>query len=71
MFENNFFQLQIKNYYSNWVKLIRNEESLGIVQSRQKGVDLARGGILTFLDAHCETTVGWLEPLLQIWYSKI
>ncbi|RWS08150.1 polypeptide N-acetylgalactosaminyltransferase 13-like protein [Dinothrombium tinctorium] len=46
------------------IKIIRSRLRIGLIKSRLLGADAARGKVLTFLDAHCEATIGWLEPLL-------
>lgn len=46
--------------------VIRSSERIGLVKARLKGAAVAKGGVLTFLDAHCECTKGWLEALLAV-----
>ncbi|ODM95842.1 Polypeptide N-acetylgalactosaminyltransferase 3 [Orchesella cincta] len=47
------------------VKVLRTPERIGLIQARLLGAKQATGQVLTFLDAHCECTEGWLEPLLD------
>merc|ERR1711881_503235 len=46
------------------VRVIRSEKRVGLTQARLIGADNSKGGVLVFLDSHCETNKGWLEPLL-------
>ncbi|XP_011494575.1 PREDICTED: polypeptide N-acetylgalactosaminyltransferase 1 [Ceratosolen solmsi marchali] len=47
------------------VKLLRLQQRQGLVRARLKGAKSASGDVLMFLDAHCEVTKNWLQPLLQ------
>ncbi|RXM36460.1 Polypeptide N-acetylgalactosaminyltransferase 1 [Acipenser ruthenus] len=46
------------------VRVVRMEQRSGLIRARLRGASLSTGQVITFLDAHCECTMGWLEPLL-------
>lgn len=39
-------------------KVLRSKKRIGLVNARLLGANKAKGEVLTFLDAHCECTVG-------------
>ena len=43
--------------------VIKNAESVGVVESRNRGAAVARGAFLVFLNQHSMVTDGWLETL--------
>ena len=47
------------------IKILRSQNRTGLIRARLLGANQAKGNILTFLDAHCEAAIGWLEPLLE------
>ncbi|ELU15390.1 hypothetical protein CAPTEDRAFT_176329 [Capitella teleta] len=47
------------------VKLIRNAKRVGLIVSRMTGARLSNAPVLVFQDAHTESNVGWLPPLLD------
>ena len=46
------------------VSVVRTTVRIGLIKARLRGAEKATGSVLVFLDAHCEVTAGWLEPLL-------
>ena len=46
-------------------KVLRSPDRVGLIKARLLGAAAAEGHVLVFLDAHCETTQGWLTPLLS------
>jgi len=47
------------------IDILRSTARIGLIQARILGAQRAKGKVLTFLDAHCEATIGWLQPLLR------
>ena len=46
------------------VRLVRNLRREGLIRSKNRGAEEARGEAIVFLDAHCEVGLNWLPPLL-------
>jgi hypothetical protein len=58
---------QLEDYVSTLpvpVYVLRTEKRSGLIRARLLGAKHVKGQVITFLDAHCECTEGWLEPLL-------
>jgi polypeptide N-acetylgalactosaminyltransferase len=58
---------QLEDYVSTLpvpVYVLRTEKRSGLIRARLLGAEHVKGQVITFLDAHCECTEGWLEPLL-------
>ncbi|XP_001847121.2 putative polypeptide N-acetylgalactosaminyltransferase 9 [Culex quinquefasciatus] len=58
---------QLDEYFarSPKVRILRAPKRLGLIRARLFGAKNATTEILTFLDAHCECTLGWLQPQLD------
>ena len=50
---------------STQVKLRILPKQTGLISARLAGAEWATSDMIVFLDAHCEATDGWLEPLAQ------
>ncbi|NXX30494.1 GLT13 acetylgalactosaminyltransferase, partial [Nicator chloris] len=65
--EREFLKASLEDYVKKLevpVRILRMEQRSGLIRARLRGAAAARGQVITFLDAHCECTLGWLEPLL-------
>ncbi|XP_055533027.1 putative polypeptide N-acetylgalactosaminyltransferase 9 isoform X3 [Wyeomyia smithii] len=58
---------QLDEYFVSYpkVRILRATERLGLIKARLLGAKNTTTEIITFLDAHCECTAGWLEAQLD------
>merc|ERR550532_2840340 len=47
------------------VRILQNDERMGLIRSKMKAVEHARAQVLVFLEGHCVVNRRWLEPLLE------
>ena len=45
-------------------RLVRNENSLGLMGARQRGIENTRADYFIVMDGHMEVAPGWLEPVV-------
>ncbi|XP_058065425.1 putative polypeptide N-acetylgalactosaminyltransferase 9 [Anopheles bellator] len=59
---------QLDDYFAPYskVRILRAPERLGLIRARILGARSTSTDLITFLDAHVEVTVGWLEALLDV-----
>ncbi|KAF7283654.1 hypothetical protein GWI33_023290 [Rhynchophorus ferrugineus] len=57
-----YIDTRLKNFN---IKMIRLKHRMGLIRARLQGARKAQGDVLIFLDAHCEATKEWIEPLLD------
>ncbi|GIY76283.1 polypeptide N-acetylgalactosaminyltransferase 5 [Caerostris darwini] len=65
--EREYLGKKLEDYVSKLsvtTKVMRTGKRSGLIRARLIGAAASTGQIITFLDAHCECTRGWLEPLL-------
>lgn len=65
--ERDYLGRQLQDYMSKLkvpVRVFHTGERSGLIRARLLGAAKSRGQVITFLDAHCECTKGWLTPLL-------
>lgn len=63
-FKNSSNSSDIKLQIYKKIKIARIKNGVGLMKARNLGARLARGSVLTFMDAHMVCTPGWLEPLV-------
>ncbi|XP_052889685.1 putative polypeptide N-acetylgalactosaminyltransferase 9 [Anopheles moucheti] len=58
---------QLEEYFASnaKIRIIRAPKRLGLIRARMLGGKSTQTDIITFLDAHVEVTMGWLEALIS------